>query len=82
MHVRVCGGCYVCNTLSTALCAQTNLGWKSGAPKAYPRNGYFTYRLETNPQLFEGVRYGWLTVNAAPATPWHITAFRAVAQYK
>jgi hypothetical protein len=51
---------------------------KQGTPKAY--NG--TYRLETNAALYEGVRYAFITLSAAPAQPFHITAFRAVAQAK
>lgn len=51
---------------------------KQGTPKAY--NG--TYRLETNAALYEGVRYAFISLSAAPARPWHITAFRAVAQAK
>ncbi len=40
-----------------------------------------TYRLELNPELYEGVRFAWINVKA-PATPWHITAIRAVCQVK
>jgi hypothetical protein len=51
---------------------------KQGTPKAY--NG--TYRLETNALLYEGVRYGFITLSAPPSRPFTITAFRAVAQAK
>jgi alpha-L-rhamnosidase len=51
---------------------------KQGTPVAY--NG--TYRLETNKQLYEGVRYAFISLSAAPARPFHITAFRAVVQAK
>ena len=36
---------------------------KTQKPVAYGT----TYRLETNSQLYEGVRYGWFTVNSAPS---------------
>lgn len=55
-----------------------NTGTKAGVPVAY--NG--TYRLETNKELYEGVRYGFITVTAAPKSPFTITGFRAVAQAK
>jgi hypothetical protein len=38
--------------------------------------------LETNAQLYEGVRFGFIFMSAAPAQPFTITAFRAVAQAK
>ncbi|HET6385799.1 MAG TPA: alpha-L-rhamnosidase C-terminal domain-containing protein [Armatimonadota bacterium] len=40
-----------------------------------------TYRLELNPQLYEGVRFGWIHVRSCPK-PWHITAVRLVCQIK
>lgn len=36
---------------------------KTGPPVAYGT----TYRLETNPQLYEGVRYGWFNMTEAPS---------------
>ena len=61
----------------------TNLGFKTAVPVAYPRgDGNTTYRLETNPGLYEGIRFGWLALNSTPSAPWHITAFRCVAQVK
>ena len=57
-------------------------GFKKGAPKAYCGGGSCTFRLETNGELYEGVRYAFLTLAAAPATPWRITGLRAVAQTK
>lgn len=39
-----------------------------------------TYRLETNPQIYEGVRFGFVIISGRPSRPWHITAIRAVAQ--
>ena len=28
------------------------------------------------------MRFAWLSVNATPAAPWHVTGFRLVAQVK
>ena len=39
-----------------------------------------TYRLETNPQIYEGLRFGFINITLAPSRPFHITAVRAVAQ--
>ena len=41
-----------------------------------------TFRLETNAELYEGVRFGFLTLAAPPASPFTITALRAVTQTK
>jgi alpha-L-rhamnosidase len=41
-----------------------------------------TYRLETNPELYEGVRYGFITLTAAPSSPFTISGLRAVSQAK
>ena len=39
-----------------------------------------TFRLETNSELYEGVRYAWIIVDppsdGKPMTPWDITAVR------
>ena len=51
---------------------------KQQAPKRYGA----TFRLETNVQLYEGVRYGFVTLTAAPSAPFTITAVRAVSQAK
>ena len=51
---------------------------KQQAPKRYGN----TFRLETNDQLYEGVRYGFVTLSAAPSAPFTITAVRAVSQAK
>ncbi len=40
-----------------------------------------TYRLELNRELYEGVRFAWITVKS-PTTPWHITGVRSVCQVK
>lgn len=51
---------------------------KAGTPKAYSG----TYRLETNDQLYEGVRFAFLTVSAAPSQPFNVSMLRAVSQAK
>jgi len=50
---------------------------KRMAPKKYGN----TYRLELNPELYEGVRYGWIHVQSLTKT-WHITGVRLVCQIK
>ena len=40
-----------------------------------------TYRLELNPELYEGVRFAWIDVKSW-SRPWHITNVRAVCQVK
>ncbi|MGF7232899.1 alpha-L-rhamnosidase C-terminal domain-containing protein [Arachidicoccus sp.] len=40
-----------------------------------------TYRLELNPELYEGVRFGWIHVLSHHHT-WHIKNFRLVCQIK
>lgn len=59
---------------------------KTQIPKAYTGG---KYRLETNPELYEGVRYSWIFFDAhptaeeeAPAAPWHITGVKIVSQVK
>ena len=37
--------------------------------------------MELNPQLYEGVRFGWINVTSY-TQPWNITAVRVVAQSK
>lgn len=65
-----------------------SIGYKRGAPKVYPSpsacNGAApcTYRLETNPELYEGVRYGFITLATPPSRPFTITGLRAVSQAK
>ncbi len=44
------------------------------------RHGH-TFRLEINPKLYEGVRFGWIHVRRFDK-PWRITAVRAVCQIK
>ena len=56
-------------------------GFKQGSPKKYG-GGPFTYRLETNPELYEGVRFGFIQLAAAPSAPFTITGLRAVSQAK
>ncbi len=40
-----------------------------------------TYRLELNPELYDGVRFAWIRTKAGKK-PWHITGVRAVCQVK
>jgi hypothetical protein len=40
-----------------------------------------TYRLELNPELYEGVRFGWVNVHSHSRT-WHIRNLRLVCQVK
>jgi hypothetical protein len=51
-----------------------------GKTKAPAKHGN-TYRLELNPELYEGVRFAWINVNKTNK-PWHITGIRAVCQVK
>lgn len=44
------------------------------------KNGQ-TYRLELNPELYEGVRFGWINVLSHKQT-WHIRNLRLVCQVK
>lgn len=50
---------------------------KTAVPVKYDN----TYRLELNPELYEGVRFAWIHVKSFN-NPWHITAIRAVCQVK
>jgi alpha-L-rhamnosidase len=55
-------------------------GFKQGKATAYPGG---TFRLETNGELYEGVRYAFLTVPPAhPVKPFTITGLRLVVQAK
>jgi hypothetical protein len=40
-----------------------------------------TYRLELNPELYEGVRFGWINI-LSHSKPWHIRNLRLVCQVK
>lgn len=51
-------------------------GYKVGGATRYGS----TFRLETNDELYEGVRYASVTLTAAPSAPFTITALRVVAQ--
>ncbi len=44
-----------------------------------PKKHGNTYQLELNPELYEGVRFGWIHVRTFSA-PWHITGVRLVCQ--
>lgn len=46
-----------------------------------PKRHGQTYRLELAPELYEGVRYGWVDVKVF-AKPFHITAVRVVCRVK
>jgi alpha-L-rhamnosidase len=60
-----------------------NLGAKVGQPVPHAIPNTTTYRLELpHPDLYEGVRFAWLMVNATPSAPWTITALRLVCQIK
>ncbi|MHA4894364.1 alpha-L-rhamnosidase-related protein [Pedobacter sp. PWIIR3] len=48
---------------------------KTFKPKRYGN----TYRLELNPELYEGVRFGWIHVRSFKKS-WHMTAVRLVCQ--
>ncbi len=50
---------------------------KTGAPVKHGN----TYRLELNPELYDGMRFAWINVKPSDK-PWHITAIRAVCQVK
>ena len=60
--------------------------WKVGTPKEYPAEGAATttLRLETNAELYEGLRYGFLTVGngSGETAPFKLGVVRAVAQAK
>jgi hypothetical protein len=56
--------------------------YKQGRPTVYRHILYNTYRLETNPELYEGLRFAFLTLAVAPVQPFTITALRAVVQAK
>jgi alpha-L-rhamnosidase len=57
---------------------------KTLTPIAYSGSGRhnYTYRLELNTLLYEGVRYGFLTLTAPPPAPFTVSAVRVVAQTK
>lgn len=44
-----------------------------------PKKHGNTYRLELNPDLYEGVRFGWIHIRSFSKS-WHITAVRLVCQ--
>ena len=50
---------------------------KTGVPKRYGN----TWRLELNPELYDGVRFAWIHVKSFTSS-WHITNIRAVCQVK
>ena len=48
---------------------------------AEPKKYGETYRLETNKELYEGVRFAWIHVRQCDK-PWHITGVRLVCQVR
>jgi len=63
------------------------VGFYTKPPVVYGTNcgaSVCTYRLEwsTGTEMYEGVRYGFVTMTAAPATPFTIVGVRARAQAK
>jgi hypothetical protein len=46
-----------------------------------PKKHGNTYRLELNPDLYEGVRFGWIHVRSFSKT-WHITSVRLICQVR
>jgi hypothetical protein len=53
-----------------------------GKTRTLTRYGNTTYRLETNEELYEGVRFTWLFFDAPILKPWHITKISLVAKVK
>ena len=72
----------------SAAISEYNEPWQVRA-KVKPVTAYAdgVYRLETNPDLYEGVRFAWIifdpqTPDGEAATPWHITGLRLVSMVK
>jgi hypothetical protein len=75
----------------TASISEYNEPWP-GKTRPLTVYGNGTYRLETNGELYEGVRYAWINFHpaasrdqetkAADITSWTITAARLVAQVR
>jgi len=61
--------------------SEYNLPWQFPKKTAVPVRYGKTYRLELNPELYEGVRFAWIHVHRVEH-PWHITAVRLVCQIK
>jgi alpha-L-rhamnosidase len=62
-------------------------GYKEDVPKIYGSScgsgsSLCTYRLETNSELYEGVRFAFLTIKSTLSSPFTITALRLVSQAK
>lgn len=61
-------------------------GYKQAAPKVYGSGcgaAMCTFRLETNSELYEGLRFGFVAITTSPSfAPFTITALRAVVQAK
>ena len=63
--------------------------YKEDVPKVYcntnelgVKNTPCTYRLETNSELYEGVRYAFLSIKSNLSSPFTISALRLVSQAK
>jgi alpha-L-rhamnosidase len=59
--------------------------WRPPTAYARPASGLVTLRLETSapgPQLYEGVRFAFFNLSAAPSRPFTLVALRCVAQAK
>ena len=73
----------------SAAISEYNEPWQVKA-KVKPVTAYAggNYRLETNPELYEGVRFSWIIFEppesdgTVDAVPWHITGLRLVSQVK
>lgn len=64
-----------------------DLAWKAGTPVAYETNATSvaartTYRLETNAQLYEGVRFAFVYATSSSPFTFTIDAARVVVQTK
>ena len=58
-----------------------NSGPAHPAKTAVPQRRGNTFRLELNAELYEGVRFGWITVRTFER-PWHLNGVRLVCQAK
>jgi len=59
--------------------------WREPVPYGAQPGGVVTLRLEPSapgPQLYEGLRFGFVNMSAAPSAPFTIVAARAVSQAK
>jgi alpha-L-rhamnosidase len=69
----------------TAAISEYNEPWQVRAKVAGVKAYDGTYRLETNAQLYEGVRFAWIIFEPKESDaviPWHITGLRLVSMVK